>query len=531
MDIDNCLKLKVIPQYNGTCWLNAILMASLYSQGCREILKKESKKWDKKNSLLNFFKLILFKLEKYPDKIENLYKKIKPEIILFKIIEETKDKKIIEFIKNHVSKNIKNLGYFDEIFIISFLKYLGIKVLDISYFHEIDKYFIDLIPHLYINTNYKTVLKNSLYTTTKKEIKKIINDIPDVLVVYNSKINLFINDIFAYINDAVVYDDKNVDNHLIDLYNIKSTNIDNYKEIIYFNGIKYILDSVIITNYNHVKMDHSIVGINCNNNKYVYNGWSTLSTDPAIIKKQSFNSYLSPCSLMKFDWNLNKDKSFCLNRKECKLDFNIDPKDLCFSFGQGNRTLIYVRAKDELKKTLITSSSTKEIKKLSNIESVINSIHDIDNLNKEELKKLMFEISLNGIKIDLKKIENSSEDFIRDYAKRKMREYYYYFNNNTSSYEKYKLKNKDFKNINSSSSSLKIIPKIEFENKKSNIFYNKIPIINRKKINSSSQKISIINLKKNKPQKVPILEPIISNKNNKKIKILPKKKKLLLKKY
>jgi hypothetical protein len=52
---DFCLDLKVIPQFKGTCWLNALLMSVLYSQGSKYYVKKASKKWNKRSSILNFF--------------------------------------------------------------------------------------------------------------------------------------------------------------------------------------------------------------------------------------------------------------------------------------------------------------------------------------------------------------------------------------------------------------------------------------------------------------------------------------------
>jgi hypothetical protein len=60
---DFCLDLKVIPQFKGTCWLNACLMSALYSQGSKYYVKKASKNWDKNNSLLMFFKTIIFKMK------------------------------------------------------------------------------------------------------------------------------------------------------------------------------------------------------------------------------------------------------------------------------------------------------------------------------------------------------------------------------------------------------------------------------------------------------------------------------------
>jgi len=45
LDFD-CKNIKVIPQFaEDTCWFNAILMASLYSQRSRKLMKLMSKKW------------------------------------------------------------------------------------------------------------------------------------------------------------------------------------------------------------------------------------------------------------------------------------------------------------------------------------------------------------------------------------------------------------------------------------------------------------------------------------------------------
>ena len=52
--MDFCNKIAVIPQFSGTCWFNAILMALFYSKGARRIMIKHSKKWNKKDK---FFKI------------------------------------------------------------------------------------------------------------------------------------------------------------------------------------------------------------------------------------------------------------------------------------------------------------------------------------------------------------------------------------------------------------------------------------------------------------------------------------------
>ena len=82
----NCSKLAVIPQYAGTCWFNAILMVSLYSQYTRKAVIKASKNWNKNDSFLMVLKEILKISYKEPEKVEKLFYKIKPEKILLKMI-------------------------------------------------------------------------------------------------------------------------------------------------------------------------------------------------------------------------------------------------------------------------------------------------------------------------------------------------------------------------------------------------------------------------------------------------------------
>ena len=423
---DYCLDLKVIPQFKGTCWLNACLMSALYSQGSKYYVKKVSKSWDKNNSLLNFFKFIIFKMKKHPKTIERIYKKIKPEVILFKLLEQTKNKDIINLFKDNIKYNISDFGYYEHLYIFDLYKYLKLKVLDIFYAPD---------NNYYCNFNLKYNKNARRYDiddkSYKKKIQDILNAIPDILVVYNYKINRIVDYIynFNYINK----NEYNIHKNFI-------KGIDNYEDIIYLNGIKYKLDSVIITNYNNadINKSHAITGITCNNNKYVYNGWSNTSTDPAIIKKNISNNN-SPCSLMRYDWDLKKDEEFCLNTKLCKLDFdNIDKTDLCFSFNKINtrRTLIYVRVEEKIEK--IKSSTTKEIKEFSNIKEIkeiIADIHDLDNLSKYQLEQLFAIIGNSIPNIDITYLLKPKNK-LKLYIKEKLLEYYYNFDNSLKPYIK-----------------------------------------------------------------------------------------------
>ena len=90
---------------------------------------------------------------------------------------------------------------------------------------------------------------------------------------------------------------------------------------------------------------------------------------------------------MKYDWNLKKDDSFCLNPITCKLDF-LQPNqyaDLCFSFAKGLRTLIYVRVdNNDNDKSFIKSKINVNLD-ISNRSELIKDIHDFKNLTNEDI--------------------------------------------------------------------------------------------------------------------------------------------------
>jgi len=382
---DICNDLKVIPQFVGSCWFNSILMSTLYSQYSRKILIKESKKWDKKDKFFNILKNILKRNYNDPS-IAEYYNHLQPQLLLFKFLKKY-DTTIEKYIKEKIKNNISNFGL-NNFFYPSFIKKLTPKVLDIYHDYKTNTNIINFHKKTNISYVKNQLLLNYNYvkgdiTKEKNEILKIIEDVPDYIILYHSK--LFKKDIInqgfnlmktKFKDEAEVHDLSN--------YNIKIKGIREYDDIITFNGVDYILDSCLIDNFNHkeIKLSHSIVGITCNDNRYVYNGWTKQTFDPAKKDEvKTGNKY--PCSLMKYRWNLKKDEEFCLNLKNCNLNFAVDKKDLCFSFTKGDRILVYVRI-DNFKTTNLTSLSNDKIK-LSDINKLIKDIYQIDNLNKKEL--------------------------------------------------------------------------------------------------------------------------------------------------
>jgi len=367
---DKCKNFDVIPQFSGTCWFNAILMASLYSQGSRNILlnKIKDNKWGNKDSLQKVLKSILIQSYK-PDKtkIRDLYKKIKPENILLKLISKH-DNDFKEKFKKIIQKK-SNLGYNTK-YIVKYLKHIGMKCLDIFYQKTLNEYFVNYY-NFFENENFNNELN-------KQELKDLLSDRgPDYLILFHSELFNDFNDYYYYdwIHKTPNKKDFKIDG-IINKSNLKQ--IQNYEDIIDFNGNKYKLDSCILVNYNMKdKGGHAIVGLRCNNKKYVYNGWNQKNTSS------------SPCSLMPYEWDLKNKQKFCLNQKECKLD-NINKDDLCFSFNKGYRILVYTKIIEEKEIDLNISESSKS-NSLSHMSSIISDVYDLKDYSETEIINYLIE--------------------------------------------------------------------------------------------------------------------------------------------
>ena len=358
---DNVISLK---QYGPTCWFNSILMAILYSDGSRKLLLEKSKRWNKRILLFKTIKYILNNKYLRSDNINNDYKyfdKIRPEYLLDKLYKYDR-KKFIFNLKKH------KCGYKSELYIRKLYKLLGVKVLYLDIVcDELYYSLFNNINDIDINNN---IVKFNYKFVTEQTVKEKFDN-PDVIIVTN------------YINNCANIK-KYPQHYKVDskstLYNnaIKMAN-----ELVADNGYKYVQDSVLINNWNRGKDigGHSIAGITCKNERYVYNGWTRTTLDPNIkninqgdtdvweevINKKGIRFYYNkhldkslwklpdkakiikisdkisiPCELMKYNWDVNKNGDFCLNPKKCILD-KMDPKDLCFSFNKGRRCIIYIK--------------------------------------------------------------------------------------------------------------------------------------------------------------------------------------------
>ena len=380
--VNNCDNVISLKQYGPTCWFNSILMALLYSDNSRKLLLKKSKTWNKKILLFNTINHILQNKFLRTDKVNDDYKYfdlVRPEYLLDKLYEYNK-KKFAFDLKKH------NSGYKSELYIRKVYKLLGVNVLYLDIVGD------DIYYSLFNNVKDIVIQKGYgiryNFKFVKEETIKEKFENPDVIIINHYDKNK--KKISKYPKYYKIDRNKKLYKRAIKLKD----------EIILDNGVKYIQDSILLNNWNkgidNVR-GHSIAGITCKGDKYVYNGWTRTTIDPNIkddvndkdvweevLNKDKkifyYNKKLGlskwevpvgariiklsdkisiPCELMKYDWNINNYNDFCLNPKKCTLD-KIRPKDLCFSFGKGRRCIIYVAKNIKIDKDI-----TKSIKKTS----------------------------------------------------------------------------------------------------------------------------------------------------------------------
>lgn len=312
IDDNVCNDVITIPQFLNTCWFTTFLMCMFYSQHSRELLL--NKPFNTNTTVKKILNNIL--IDHYIE--NNIYINFFKRLNLHDLLEHfISDKKIIN--------NIIKKGFNAAIFSTYFMKVIDKSYIILTKFNDtpnelyggfITNYYI---PNIYKKENIKyneTTLFNELYTSPDYIFITIIED-----NIYKNVIDIF---------------------NLKNYSNIKYNGINELKETIEYNRNTYILDSCILNNFNSKQKkipSHSIAGIKCKNNKFVYNGWIKSTKDPAML--QNGIQHI-PCKLMKYNWDITKNNEFCLNPILCKLDKAL-PNNLCFSFNKGYRTLIYVK--------------------------------------------------------------------------------------------------------------------------------------------------------------------------------------------
>ncbi len=393
-----CNDISVIPQFGPTCWFNAILMSSFYSQLLRLLLiNKTSKTWidGKKsgNSIFNFFKTILTNSYDTKDKkIIKQFNEISPDELLLHILNKNNSALLSYLIKTD------NLGWHSN-YIYEFLKFLNVNVLYLTYMTN-KKIIANFDRRLSkLKKDYFT-FSDKAYEEKFDEIYEAINE-PDVIIFEHY--DLYKDSSLVHFYDMI--SEKNTRNKVYDIeltYDLKHDifkDLIDLKEEIDFRGKKYKLDSILLNDYDS---RHVIAGITCDNEKYVYNGWNVKTSEPLFTPDKKYHMY-EPCKLMKYDWNINNTNEFCLNTKECKLDKIIDRSDLCFSFNKGLRLLIYVKISPitSTSSSQLLSSPFKNFSPNTKEELKVTLKNEVDKIDEKEIDERLNKINPYNIKLPL----------------------------------------------------------------------------------------------------------------------------------
>ena len=356
-----CSRILTPKQVGPICWFMAAFVAMFYSQRSRKILLKASKGWNKKKELFTLLKHVLDdKYLKVGSKESDDYKKFSDETfgnILSLLFKE--NNKLFPYDPKTISG-----GFWPEYYIGRLYKLLKIdyrmydyniadNVFAYSYNNEEfnNNVHYTFAPRPGFNNNLKerTLRAHFFAYLTFKYIEEDIIPPPILMVIVRNNIK------------STEFFKQSFPNNIINEGATKD-NLTSMNEQIFFKGIEYKLDSVILLNWNINDINgHVIAGITCKQNKYVYNGWTRTSMDPVMVDKNITRNI--PCELMKYDWNIKYNGDFCLNTIKCipdALKHQLKDHDICFNFSKGTRILVYVRkdAKSDTSMDVVTKTNS-----------------------------------------------------------------------------------------------------------------------------------------------------------------------------
>lgn len=308
-----CNKVVVVPQLKGTCWFNAVLMSLFYSEGMRKLLLSKVPAWDAEDAILKVFYDIITKQYTHDNHEYMAY------------FNDMSPSKILDILHKHAPKTFEmnplaGQGYFGGRYLYKLWRYMGVtKYAILDAIQQPKSHTYSLYYGQYNTLQMKGVQK--IYKqASEAEVEQYLEKIPDVLMIMTKKQA----DIKFY-PDYYYHSDQE------------------FTPILTYNGVEYIVDSLILANYNTSCGGHEIAGVTCNGQRYMYNGWLSTTKD-AAMKKQAQNKV--PCPLMKYDWT-KKTQNFCLDTQKCRLHFGDKAKeeksDICFNFSRGSRIYTYIR--------------------------------------------------------------------------------------------------------------------------------------------------------------------------------------------
>jgi hypothetical protein len=397
--MDYCKNVLPIPQFEGTCWFNALLMSLFYSELMRNFFIKElpliRQKLSNQPKVIEILEDLLFNNYKVSDKNnQNFYNTLRPENILKQL--NKVDNSIFYIDEEWIKDGWDGSLYIDQLF-----RFFDIK---------------NKVLYLNLKKDYYDMSNKNAHITSVKKTSNGVWDIEWELLTRLSEKSSYNK--FKSINSKKSMQMKKSKLYSmpddIDIINLDYSIDDHPPEEIQFKNATFILDSLFLNNFNNTvcNQNHQLAGITCKSKKYLYNGWTVKTKDPAMMKNENilvkavyekrkeldvlkkerlnltnniktlfkgdFLSHIStiskqienkseevkelekkfkqqydeneklkknpkPCNLVRYDWN-KEDSNFCIDIKNCTYPKTSSDTDLCYNVKKGHRSYLYVRS-------------------------------------------------------------------------------------------------------------------------------------------------------------------------------------------
>ena len=292
----SCSKVVTFPQEGAICWFAALFTSLFFSQYSRVVIRNHARRMMSDPSSRNIASAILEILRGYDgDKVSS------------RVLESMRPRQFLHDLR------IARPDYFSSMqdnsdeahyapYSHAMLAFLQVPHLSIGVVKGVFKYSgfnVDLpLDSQLWSGAMKTMAVKGVFVDTRK---------PEVLIIHKDSGEDYIQTQWSSPVPAI---------GPIQGYNPKK-----HEKIIKYNGTRYILDSCIIgaeLRTNTCSVAHAIAGVTCNGEKYVYNGWTARSGDPAMRGSKSAAIREVPCALGKQDWS--EDSYFRINMQACSFN-------------------------------------------------------------------------------------------------------------------------------------------------------------------------------------------------------------------
>jgi hypothetical protein len=305
----SCSKVVTFPQEGAICWFAALFTSLFFSQYSRVVIRNHARKLMSDQNSRHIASAILEILRGYDgDKVSS------------RVLESMRPRQFLHDLR------IARPDYFgsmtngsDEAHYAPYqhamLAFLQVPHLSIGVVKGVFKYSgfnVDLpLDSLLWASAMKTMSPKGVFVDTRK---------PEVIIIHKDSGEDYIQTQWATPIPA--------------LGPVQGYNPKKHAKIIKYNGTRYILDSCIIgaeLRTNTCSVAHAIAGVTCNGEKYVYNGWTAKSGDPAMKGAKSAAIREVPCALGKQRWD--EDAFFKINMSACSFNRVSRPngKELLFN--------------------------------------------------------------------------------------------------------------------------------------------------------------------------------------------------------